>query len=72
MSDGRTNPCADGVIAATPRAGDCAARAKPWVLAASIAAALLASFRVQMLVAAALAMLGSFCAALIIAGEKKP
>jgi hypothetical protein len=38
LSDGRSNPCADGVIAGTPLAGDCAQRAKPWVLAASIVA----------------------------------
>jgi EmrB/QacA subfamily drug resistance transporter len=42
MPDGRTNPCADGVIAGTALAGDCAARAKPWVLAASIVASSMA------------------------------
>jgi EmrB/QacA subfamily drug resistance transporter len=42
VSDGRTNPCAGGVIAAIPAADDCAARAKPFVLAASIVASSMA------------------------------
>jgi hypothetical protein len=41
-------------------------------LDAAIAAAFLLSFRVQMLAAAALAVLGSLCAALTIAAEEKP
>jgi EmrB/QacA subfamily drug resistance transporter len=62
LSDGRTNPCADGVIAATPLAGDCAARAKPFVLAASIVASSMAMID-GVVVDVALPVMGSELAA---------
>jgi hypothetical protein len=62
LSDGRTNPCADGVIAATPRAGDCAAQAKPFVLAASIVASAMAMID-GVVVDVALPVMGSELAA---------